>query len=139
MLGSIFNGLTVWLPTQKFSFKALSIVTFPTVAFIIATYPPIYKLLNRHEQGRLLQQEEENQSANENPGDYLKVASELSRVVLGPVAKKPGTKRLLIVSDGALQLIPFGALPMLDQPNDAYQPLIVSNEIVNLPLASTMA
>ncbi len=38
-------------------------------------------------------------------------AAELSRLLLGPVAGKLGSKRLLIVSDGALQYVPFGALP----------------------------
>src|SRR5262249_50484826 len=37
--------------------------------------------------------------------------AELSRMVLGPVAAELGRKRLLIVGDGALQFVPFGALP----------------------------
>lgn len=35
----------------------------------------------------------------------------LSQMLLGPVAEQLGKKRLLMVSDGALQYIPFGALP----------------------------
>ncbi len=35
----------------------------------------------------------------------------LSRMLLGPVAGRLGTKRLLIVATGALQYLPFGALP----------------------------
>ncbi|MEP7341027.1 MAG: CHAT domain-containing protein, partial [Acidobacteriota bacterium] len=61
-------------------------------------------------------------------------AAELSRMVLGPVADKLGDKRLLIVTDGALQYIPFGALVTK---ND--QPLIVEHEIVHLPSASALA
>jgi CHAT domain-containing protein len=61
----------------------------------------------------------------------------LSQILLGPVTDQLGTKRLLIVSDEALQNIPFAALP---EPSDARrQPLILEHEIVNLPSASTLA
>jgi CHAT domain-containing protein/Tfp pilus assembly protein PilF len=38
-------------------------------------------------------------------------AAELSRMILSPAAAQLGEKRLLIVAQGALQLIPFAALP----------------------------
>jgi CHAT domain-containing protein/Tfp pilus assembly protein PilF len=38
-------------------------------------------------------------------------AAELSRMILAPAATQLGEKRLLIVAQGALQLIPFAALP----------------------------
>jgi CHAT domain-containing protein len=38
-------------------------------------------------------------------------AVRLSQMLLAPVAEKLETKRLLIVTDGALQYVPFGALP----------------------------
>jgi CHAT domain-containing protein len=83
-------------------------------------------------------------------------AMRLSRMLLGPVTTQLGTKRLLIVADGALQYIPFGALPSptgsarsvngnaattgprqrIDQ---AYRPLLVDHEIISLPSASTIA
>src|SRR5207253_5097976 len=63
-----------------------------------------------------------------------------SRVVLGPVAPQLTSERLLIVSDGALQYIPFAALP---SPNSnsrsSFESLGVSHEIVSLPSASTLA
>jgi tetratricopeptide (TPR) repeat protein len=43
-------------------------------------------------------------------------------------------KRLLIVADGALQYVTFGALPTA-----AGRPLALSNEIISLPSASTLA
>jgi CHAT domain-containing protein len=59
--------------------------------------------------------------------------------LLGPVAAKLGKKRLVIVADGALQYLPFAALPAPGQTgNAAYTPLIVEHEIVNLPSASTL-
>jgi CHAT domain-containing protein/Tfp pilus assembly protein PilF len=42
---------------------------------------------------------------------YWPQAADLSRMLLGPAASQLGGKRLLIVADGALQYLPFGALP----------------------------
>src|SRR5208283_1318502 len=68
-------------------------------------------------------------------------SAQLSQMVLGPVASKLGGKRLSIVADGALNYIPFGALPA---PSDLkgrgkQPPLVVNHEIVYLPSASTLA
>ena len=82
---------------------------------------------------------------------YRKKAAELSRLILGPVAEELGQKRLVIVADGILQYIPFGALPMPQMggkqsvgkessaANTAYIPLIQEHEVVSLPSASTLA
>ena len=73
----------------------------------------------------------------------------LSRWLLLPVARLLGDKRLLIVSEGALQYIPFGALPTPAQPEDELgekrspddrrAPLGELHEIVSMPSASTLA
>jgi len=69
--------------------------------------------------------------------EYTQAAGKLSSMVLGPVAKLLGGKRLVFVSDGALQYIPFSALPTPGtNANDV--PLIVKHEIVNLPSASIL-
>lgn len=67
--------------------------------------------------------------------DYAK---RLSQMVLGPVSELLGTKRLVIVADGALQYIPFAALP---EPGKSFSsmPIIIRHEIVNLPSASVIA
>jgi CHAT domain-containing protein/Tfp pilus assembly protein PilF len=77
---------------------------------------------------------------------YWPQAAELSRMLLGPVASQLGRKRLAIIADGALQYIPFAALPALSPENDEGrnsgaepQPLFVEHEIVSLPSASTLA
>lgn len=62
-------------------------------------------------------------------------ALELSRMVLGPVSERLGERRLLIVADGALQYVPFGALP---RPDRGDVPLIVGHEVVSLPSASVV-
>ena len=60
--------------------------------------------------------------------------SRLSQMLLGAVSKQLGTKRLLIIADGALQYIPFAALL-----NPAGSPLVIDHEILSLPSASTIA
>src|SRR5207248_1468028 len=87
--------------------------------------------------------------------EYPRAAAELSRMVLGPVASQLGSKRLLIVAEGALQYVPFAALPLPvgsqssvasrsttdngPRTTDNYIPLIVDHEIVSLPSASVLA
>ncbi len=68
-------------------------------------------------------------------------SSQLSQMLLSPIAAQLGQKRLLIVSDGVLQFLPFGALPAPDTLANGNNPvpLIVKHEIVNLPSASTLA
>ncbi|MET0465126.1 MAG: CHAT domain-containing protein, partial [Chitinophagaceae bacterium] len=67
-------------------------------------------------------------------------AARLSRMLLAPAATLLGKKRLLIVADGALQFVPFAALPELSsEGGGAKPPLIVEHEIVSLPSASTLA
>ncbi|MEK6334321.1 MAG: CHAT domain-containing protein [Acidobacteriota bacterium] len=62
-----------------------------------------------------------------------------SQMVIGPVAGKLGTKRLLIVPDGVLQYIPFQALTISASDGSQQIPLIVDHEIVNQPSASALA
>jgi hypothetical protein len=76
-------------------------------------------------------------------------ATRLSQMLLAPVAAQLGSKRLLIVADGALQYIPFAALPSPtgrspttineQTTSEAYRPLIIEHEIISLPSASTLA
>jgi CHAT domain-containing protein len=70
--------------------------------------------------------------------DYDRAARRLSQMLLGPVSEFLGTKRLVIVADGALQHIPFAALPEPDKSFSSI-PIIVRHEIVNLPSASVIA
>lgn len=65
--------------------------------------------------------------------EYAEAAEALGRMILAPVGGELTGKRLLIVADGALQYVPFGALL------ENGRPLIVDHEIVNLPSASAMA
>ena len=60
----------------------------------------------------------------------------LSRMILAQALAGLKAKRLRIVSDGALQYLPFAALPL---PRDPSRPLITRYEIANIPSASTIA
>ncbi len=78
--------------------------------------------------------------ASTDPGaarDAASALQELSRAFLDPVAAQLGTKRLLIVTQGALQYVPFAALP--SPSSTPPEPLVVRHEIVSLPSASTIA
>ncbi len=65
-------------------------------------------------------------------------ARALSRMLLGPVADQLGDKRLAIVAEGALQYVPFAALPSPRGGSTAV-PLIATHEVVSLPSATTLA
>jgi CHAT domain-containing protein/Tfp pilus assembly protein PilF len=99
--------------------------------------------------------------------EYAEAAADLSRILLSPVASQLGTKRLLIVSEGALQYTPFGALPAPreprrgdgvmgrrgdDKPASSFHrvapfpgrpveslPLLLEHEVVTAPSASVLA
>ncbi len=62
--------------------------------------------------------------------------AEVSGIVLGPVAEKLSSNRLIIIPDGILQYIPFQILASPSAPNE---PLVARHEIVNAPSASTLA
>jgi CHAT domain-containing protein len=81
-------------------------------------------------------------STDEQRREMLERTSRLSQMLLGPIASQLAQKRLVIVADGALQYLPFAALPdpsAVKQKNGNLQPLVVQHEIVNLPSVSSLA
>jgi CHAT domain-containing protein/tetratricopeptide (TPR) repeat protein len=62
-------------------------------------------------------------------------AAELARIVLAPIEGLLGTGTVLVVADGALQYVPFNALPL---PSTG-DPMIARQEVVSLPSASALA
>lgn len=78
---------------------------------------------------------------------YPQAALRLSQMILAPLASITDKKKLVIVADGALQYIPFAALPNLQKAKNssdnsmetAFSPLLKQYEIINLPSASTLA
>jgi CHAT domain-containing protein len=112
---------------------------------------------NRSQKGETIQQSRARLTQAQ--AQFPQAAAALSQMVLSPVASLLQMKRLLIVCEGALQYVPFAALPMpiagrrqssavserisRDSQNREsttdYLPLIVDHEIVSLPSASALA
>jgi len=74
------------------------------------------------------------------PGHNPPTLCDLSRMLLAPVAQELGRRRLVVVASGALETLPFAALPL---PTDAAAcpaaPVLVdTHEIVSLPSVATL-
>ncbi len=73
---------------------------------------------------------------------FIAQARTLSRMLLGPVASRLGSKRLVVVAPGALSYLPFAALPAPEdkkrQAGD-YEPLVAEHEVVTIPSASVLS
>lgn len=121
----------VWAVTDN----SLNAYVLPKRLEIAAAARRVYDLLTL--KNRAAAKEGEDQADNAEK-KYVDAASKLSEMVIGPVAHLLPGKRLLIVSDGALQYIPFSALPTPGRHANA-TPLIVHHEIINLPSASVLA
>lgn len=63
-------------------------------------------------------------------------AADLSGILLGPLAGQLETRRLLVVAEGALQFIPFDALPLPGAKSGSF--LLETNEVDVLPSFSTL-
>jgi hypothetical protein len=70
---------------------------------------------------------------------YGQEAGRLGKLLLAPVAGRLQNKRILIVADGALQFLPFGALPVYYSGASNSLPLNATNELITLPSISTLA
>lgn len=66
---------------------------------------------------------------------FRRASAELSQMILAPAAAQLGTKRLVVVADGALQYVPFAALSL----DRSLRPLIVDHEITSVPSTSSLA
>ncbi len=134
-LGEEKSFLWAVTPTSIKSFE------LPPRAEIESAATLVYELLTeRNRQLKFETAEEKQQRVDKADKDYVQAAAKLSRMLLGPVASELEKKRLLIVCDGALNYIPFAALPVAgDVASGKYQPLILDHEVVALPSASTLA
>jgi len=138
----------LWAVTNH-SIEAYPLPNRATIEPLVQELTQLITAPPRRENENAVQWRQRNAQANELYGPR---AAKLSQIILGPVAAKLGNKRLLIVGDGALQLLPFAALPepvgdnrgaaVSEKPNQPpisnYQPLIVRHEITNLPSASSL-
>jgi CHAT domain-containing protein/Tfp pilus assembly protein PilF len=65
-------------------------------------------------------------------------AAHLSAMILGPAAGLLREQRLAVVADGALEYLPFAALPSRSSLSSDTEPLIVHHEVVSLPSVSVL-
>jgi CHAT domain-containing protein len=123
------------------SSKSLDLFELPQRDVIETAGRRAYDLLiarNRHVAGETPQQTLLRVHRAE--ADYPQAALELSRMILGPAASRLNGKRLLVVADGALQYVPFAALPdPAGMAPGKTQPLIATHEVVTAPSASVLA
>ena len=102
----------------------------------------VYQLLIARQPAPALTGAQQRARETEADAQYQTQATILSNMLLGPVAAHLGTKRLLIVADGAVQYLPFAVLPTPSQQmgkNSEARPLILDHEIVSLPSASVLS
>jgi CHAT domain-containing protein len=102
----------------------------------------VYELLTARQSVAGLKEEEQIARIKEADARFQTEAASLSRILFGQIAgslrQELKGKRLLIVASGALEYLPFAALPIPSNEN-CYQPLITEHEIVNLPSASVLS
>ena len=146
----------VWAVTPD-SVKSFAL---PPRAEVEAAARRVYELLtarNRRVKGEAWPQTQARLRREE--AEYEEASAALGRMLLAPVARELGRKRIAVVADGALQYVPFAALP---DPNGSesqaptpepevgtgnsssgsglsFTPLIVGHEVVSLPSASVLA
>ncbi|OUL21816.1 tetratricopeptide repeat protein [Nostoc sp. 106C] len=125
----------LWAVTKN----SMSSYELPKSTTIEATAKKFYQLL----QNPIYKLSSRRRGTEANSGSSkAAVFTELSEMLLQPVAGQLGNKRLIIISDGALQYVPFAALLTLDTgkgEESKLVPLLVKHEIVNLPSATTLA
>jgi CHAT domain-containing protein len=73
------------------------------------------------------------------PGHSPPPMCELTRSILAPAAALLGHRRLVVVADGALESVPFAALPDLSASCRDAPPLVAGHEIVLLPSVAALA
>jgi CHAT domain-containing protein len=84
-----------------------------------------------------------NKDVEQADSEYWRQAARLSTMLLSGIGNELGSKRLLVVADGALQYLPFDALPAPgitpERAATEQQPLFLNHEIVSIPSALTLA
>ncbi len=121
--------------------QSLDSYKLPPEREIGATAHKVYELLTDWRPKKGLTEAQQQRLIVEAEAKFTTEISRLSSMLLGPIASRLGQewkdKRLVIVAPGALEYLPFAALPLPSENN--YQPLIASHEVVNLPSASVLA
>jgi len=121
--------------------QSLDSYSLPPEKEIEAASRNVYELLTSRQPKKGLTEFERQRLIIDADARFTTEISTLSRMLLGPIASRLRQewkdKRLVIVAPGALEYLPFAALPLPSE--NCYQPLIARHEVVNLPSASVLA
>ena len=113
----------------------------PAASQINAMALELYELLTSRDtniDGETIAQKRERIRRSDNT--YSNAAFSLSKILLGPVASKLGSKRLIVVTQSALGIVAFASLPVPDSTEKTHSyPLIFDHEVINAPSASSLA
>jgi CHAT domain-containing protein/tetratricopeptide (TPR) repeat protein len=121
-----------WLVSKD----GITTAVLPSSARIEAMAHSLYQDLNARNQNPAAESIDQNRlRVLTADAAFDRTARQLSALLIDPFASRLGTRRLVIVPDGALQYVPFAALP---RPGSG-QPMVMRNEVVALPSASTIA
>jgi CHAT domain-containing protein/Tfp pilus assembly protein PilF len=127
----------VWVVNQK----EVASFEIPSRTEIEKTAQKLYKLINAQKEISTSEtaQQRVKRAAITNL-EFSRIAGDLGNQVLGPIAHILENKRLLIVADGALQYVPFAALPEpgTTKGQEKKNPLLVNHEIAYLPSVSAL-
>jgi CHAT domain-containing protein len=143
----------LWTITQD----AITSHALPSRAEIETSARKIHELLTARQLKKGLAELQRQALIAEADTNYRTEAAALSRMLLGPITAQLRLewkgKRLAVVASGALEYVPFAALPVPESgrsgdmvnPQSAirnpqsFTPLIENHEVVNLPSASALA
>ncbi|HKG59708.1 MAG TPA: CHAT domain-containing protein [Pyrinomonadaceae bacterium] len=114
----------MWMVTPD-SFKHFQLPDRKTIEGLSTE---VYKLVTTRQQAQIQESEKL----------LLEKAFQLSQILFGQIATQLGSKRLLLVTEGRLQLVPFDALPSQAESNAAPRYLLLDHEIVQLPSIATL-
>jgi len=120
----------LWAVTRS----RISVHTLPSRERIEFEARKLYTLLATRERQKGETEKERYDRVQRSDAEYWKTAAGLSKTLLGEAARDLGVDRLVVVGDGALNRIPFSALPRPEgDPVAEPRPLVTRYEIVRLP------
>lgn len=122
----------LWAVTQD----SLKTFALPKGEEIRRVAQQVYESLSARSVTKSLETPEQRQSRiAQADAQFRQSSTELARMILAPAIAEFGTKRMVVIADGALQYVPFAALPA----PGSNQPLILGHELISLPSASSLA
>ncbi|MEP7337367.1 MAG: CHAT domain-containing protein [Acidobacteriota bacterium] len=128
----------LWLVSRT----SINSYQLPPRAEIEAAARKVYELLTARQSQTVPGDQQKAEQVKKADAEYPAQAAALSRMLLAPVAARLGNKRLVIVTSGMLEYLPFAVLPVPSPEGKAgieASPLLAAHEVIHLPSASVLA